>query len=162
MEKVFGATERHDSIIGHGTKKAVLIFGYGEENGMGYDYRHTFSHKPTLEEVLEVITDHVNECVQTNILEGFVFEECKVWLTSENQLNYNNDFDTARETDGASLPVIIKLEREGHDVFRQFDTIDELREFVLAMRSHITSCLADGWEEKKQARETFAKFFMSN
>ena len=84
MEKVFGATERHDSLIIHRSGKAVLIFGYGEENEQGYDFRHTFEHKPTKEEVLAVIVSHVNEQTDLKILTGYEWNGKKVWLSSEN------------------------------------------------------------------------------
>ena len=56
MEKIFGATERHDQLIQYGTNRAVLIYGYGEEDGQGFDYRHVFDHLPTAQEIRDVIS----------------------------------------------------------------------------------------------------------
>ena len=114
MEKVYGTEERHDSLIIHKTKRAVLIYGYGEENGMGYDFRHTFDHEPTAMEVLEVITNHVNELTDQKILSGYQWNGYNVWLSTENQFNFKAAYDVAVQTGGATLPIKFKLgETEG-------------------------------------------------
>ena len=84
MEKIFGATERHDQLIVFGTNRAMLIYGYGEEDGQGFDYRQTFDHKPTVQEIRDVIIAQINANTDEKILTGFVWQDKKVWLSTEN------------------------------------------------------------------------------
>ena len=65
---------RNDQLIVHGTGKAVLIYGYGEEDGQGFDYRHVFDHKPTKEELKKVIEAHINTLTDQKILSGSLNE----------------------------------------------------------------------------------------
>ena len=109
MEKVFGATVRNDQLIVHGTGKAVLIYGYGEEDGQGFDYRHVFDHKPTKEELKNVIEEHINSMTDEKILTGYVWNGKPVWLSKESQFNFKAAYDLAVQKDGANLPVKFKL-----------------------------------------------------
>lgn len=152
MEKVFGATERHDSLIVHRSGKAVLIFGYGEENEQGYDFRHTFEHKPTKEEVLAVIVSHVNEQTDLKILTGYEWNGKKVWLSSENQFNFKAEYDLAIQKQGATLPVKFKLgENEGKPVYHTFEDMDEFSDFYTKAIAYVKQTLKEGWAEKDAA-----------
>lgn len=154
MEKVYGATERHDCLILHGTKRAVLIYGYGEENGMGYDYRHTFDHKPTKEEVLEVITNHVNSMTDQLILSGYVWHGYNVWLSTENQFNFKSAYDVAVQTGGRTLPIKFKLgESDGEPNYFVFEDMDTFADFYYQALSFIIESLNAGWMKKDAAKE---------
>lgn len=155
MEKVYGATERHDSLIVYGTRKATLIFGYGEENGQGYDFRHTFTHKPSKEEVLAVIVSHVNEQTDQKILSGYKWRGKNVWLSSENQFNFKAAYDMAVQTGGASLPVKFKLgeDEDGSPVYHTFETMDEFTHFYTNAITFIILALNEGWSEKDMAEQ---------
>lgn len=154
MEKVYGATERHDCLILHGTNRAVLIYGYGEENGMGYDYRHTFDHTPTKEEVLEVITSHVNSLTDQLILSGYVWNGYNVWLSSENQFNFKSAYDVAVQTGGQTLPIKFKLgETDGEPNYFVFEDMETFTDFYYQALTFITERLNAGWIEKDAAKE---------
>lgn len=149
MEKVFGATERHDQLLGFGTNRAVLIYGYGEENGQGYDYRHIFYHTPTKEEVRNVLIDHINSKTDEKILSGFVWRDMPVWLSMENQFNFKSAYDIAVQKNGATLPVTFKLgERDGHPVYYTFETMADADDFYISAVSFIQQTLQEGWVEK--------------
>lgn len=149
MEKVFGATERHDQLLCFGTNRAVLIYGYGEENGQGYDYRHTFYHTPTKEEVRNVIINHINSKTDEKILSGFVWRDMPVWLSMENQFNFKLAYDIAVQKNGATLPVTFKLgERDGDPVYYTFETMDDADDFYISAVSFIQQTLQEGWVEK--------------
>ena len=153
MEKVFGATERHDQLVayGHG---AVLVFGYGEDDG-GYDWRHTFTHRPTSDEVMEVIVEHVNGLTDQRILSGFVWDGKGVWLSSENQFNFKAAFDVAVQTGGATLPVKFKLgeDADGVPVYHVFADMAEFSDFYTKAIAFIMTALTEGWEEKDAAKQ---------
>lgn len=154
MEQVYGTTERHDNLILIGKRKAVLIFGYGEDDMGGYDYRHVFNHKPSKEELIDVITTHVNSLTDEKILSGFVWNGINVWLSTENQFNFKAAFDVSAQTNGAWLPIKFKLgERNGEPVYHIFDTMDGFTDFYTKAMAYIMQTLNEGWEEKDNARQ---------
>ena len=154
MEKVFGTEERHDALIRFDSDRAVLVYGYGEEDGMGYDYRHHFDHLPTEAEVLEVITTHVNGLTDRKILSGYVWNGVNVWLASENQFNFKAAFDVAVLTNGTILPVRFKLgETDNEPHYHVFETMEEFSDFYTNAIGFIQQCLNEGWMEKDNAKE---------
>lgn len=155
MEKVFGATERHDTLIVLSTKRAVLIFGYGEEDGQGYDYRHTFLHVPTKQEIVEVITSHINELTDKRILEDFVWNGKNVWLSAENQRNFSEAQRAAMIMPDKALPVKFKLGEDagGKPVYHTFESVEELTGFYLNAVAYVQQCINEGWQQKDAATE---------
>lgn len=155
MEKVFGTEERHDSLIEHGTKKCVLIYGYGEENGQGYDYRHVFDHIPTKEEVLAVIHKQVNDNTDQTILTSFVWNGKNVWLSTENEFNFKAAYDLAVQFGGANLPIKFKLgeDAEGKPVYHTFESMEEFTDFYTKAIAFVNTALNIGWAEKDAATE---------
>lgn len=149
MEKVYGATERHDMLVRFGTGRCVLIFGYGEDDGNGYDYRHTFDHEPTKEELMTVINEQVDADTDKKILSGFVWRDMPVWLSMENQFNFKSAYDLAVQKNGATLPVTFKMgERDGQPVYYTFETMEDADDFYISAVSFIQQTLAVGWMEK--------------
>lgn len=156
MEKVYGAEERHDTLIlFRNTKRAVLVFGYGEEDGIGYDYRISFGHIPTKDEVHELIINHINSLTDEKILSGFVWNGINVWLSTENQFNFKAAFDMAVQTSGASLPIKFKLgeDANGEPVYHVFENMAEFSDFYTSAIAFIMTALNDGWVEKDAATE---------
>lgn len=150
MEKVFGATVRNDQLIVHGTGKAILIYGYGEEDGQGFDYRHVFNSKPTREELKKVIEAHINELTDQKILSGFIWNGKKVWLSSENEFNFKAAYDLAVQTEGSTLPIKFKLgeDENGDPVYHTFKTMNAFTDFYTSAIAFINQTLNEGWEEK--------------
>ena len=155
MEKCFGAEERHDQLIMLGTGKCVLVYGHGEEDGQGFDYRHRFDHRPTASEVLKVITDHVDSLTDQKILTGFRWHGKNVYLSSENQFNFKAAYDVAVQTEGAQLPIKFKLgeDAEGLPMYHTFNSMNAFTDFYTGAISFIQQTLAAGWEEKDAARD---------
>lgn len=154
MDKIFGAEGRHDTLIRLKTNRSILIYGYGEENGLGFDYRHDFSHVPTEAEVLDVITTHINGLTDQKILSGYVWNGINVWLSSENQFNFKAAFDVAVLTNGAILPVRFKLgETDNEPNYYVFETMEMFTDFYTKAIAFIQQCLNEGWTEKDSAKE---------
>ena len=156
MNKTFGATERHDQLIVYGKgMKAILIYGYGEENEQGYDWRNEFTHKPDKHEVLQTIVDHVNKLTDEKILTGFTWNNKPVYLSFENQFNYKAAYDLAFQTNGASLPVKFKLgeDEEGKPINHTFRSMDSFTDFYTKVIAHVNTALNEGWAEKDAATE---------
>lgn len=156
MEKIFGATERHDQLLVYGTNRALLIYGYGEENGQGYDYRHVFDHKPTEQEIRDVIIAQINADTDRKILTGFVWTPLgetagmNVWLSTENEFNFKAAYDLAIQTGGATLPVKFKLgeDESGYAVYHTFISLEEFTDFYTKAIAYVNQTLNEGWQEK--------------
>lgn len=155
MEKCYGAEERHDQLIVLGTGQCVLIYGHGEEDGQGFDYRHRFDHRPTASEVLKVITDHVDSLTDQKILTGYRWQGKNVYLSSENQFNFKAAYDVAVQTEGVQLPIKFKLgeDAEGLPMYHTFNSMNAFTDFYTGAISFIQQTLAAGWEEKDAARD---------
>lgn len=155
MEKCYGAEERHDQLIVLGTGQCVLIYGHGEEDGQGFDYRHRFDHRPTASEVLKVITDHVDSLTDQKILTGYRWQGKNVYLSSENQFNFKAAYDVAVQTEGDQLPIKFKLgeDAEGLPMYHTFNSMNAFTDFYTGAISFIQQTLAAGWEEKDAARD---------
>lgn len=149
MSKIYGATERQDGLYKIGRKKYELIFGYGEDEQGGYNYRETFKgRKPELSEIKDIIVSLVNASVDEKILSGYQWQGKAVWLSSENQFNYKSVYDLAVQTEGASLPVKLKLGTTEEPEYVTIETLEEFSAFYVGAIQFIQKVLEEGWTEK--------------
>ena len=121
----------------------------GEEEQRGYDYHEKWlNHKPTMDEVKDVVLAGMNEVIDRRILEGFEWNGMSVWLSSENQFNYKAAFDLAMQTGGANLPVKFKFGTTQNPLYYTFTEVEVLMDFYTQAMSHINNVLSEGWSEK--------------
>lgn len=121
----------------------------GEEVQQGYDYYEKWlNHKPTMDEVKEIVLGGMNAIIDQRILEGFEWNGMAVWLSSENQFNYKAAFDLAVQTNGGNLPVTFKFGTTQEPVYHTFSEVEELMDFYTKAMGYINGVLADGWKEK--------------
>lgn len=107
-----------------------------------------FDHKPTIEEVRNVIIQYHNKQVDAKILSGYRWKDMPVWLSTENQFNYKASFDLAVQTNGQNLPVRFKFGTDKDPKYYDFKTIDELSDFYTSAIKFINDTLQEGWAEK--------------
>lgn len=105
-------------------------------------------HKPTEDEIREIIISWYNSQIDTAILSGFTYDGAVVWLSQENQYNYKAAYDLAVQTGGATLPIKFKFGSADEPAYRTFETLDELADFYIAFFNYIQKTLNDGWEKK--------------
>lgn len=151
MEKIYGAAERKDGIRQTGRRRWEVYYGYGEDAGGKYRWRHTFEYRPAFEEVRAMVLAQANANVQAAITGGFRWNDMAVWLSQENQLNYARDFDLVAKSDQESDQVALPTYKFGTDetpIYYTFTSVDELRGFNRAWSAHITEAIAAGWREK--------------
>lgn len=147
--KTNGAESRHDSIVRIGKEKYVLIFGYGIDGEMGYDWRKIYTHKPDADELKGDIDTLVNSFTDNKILNGFTWNGKGVYLSSVNQMNFNAAYLLAVTNNGDNLPVSFKIgEENGVPVYHTFNTLEELTSFYSESVAYINKCITDGWAEK--------------
>lgn len=147
MEKVYGSAIRQDGITQVG-KNYYVYFGFGKDNESdetGYNYRHKFDHKPTQEEIREVIIEAINDETSQKILTGFKHEEKTVYLSVENQLNYAH----LNSSVTASSSVTVKMsDSEGDDIFVDM-TGAEFKAFYKKVLAFLNKCMQECWNNKK-------------
>ena len=149
MEKAYGISEAQNCIAQVG-KRHILFFGCFEEDGRAYEYRHEFDHKPSASEVKEMIVAMVNADTEERIMKNHVWRGNKVWLSTENQMNFKAAYDLNAQTCGAMLPLTFKLgeDEEGQPMYHEFCTLDELSDFYSSCVMHVNACLVEGWAIK--------------
>lgn len=138
--KVHGAERADNKLNCLSEGNYALYYSYGEDELGGYRWRKNYDHKPTLEEVKEDIEGLINEHTHERILAGMEYEGAKVWLSTENQLNFRV----------AVAPVRLKIgeDEEGKPTYKTFDTDEALAEFGKAISTFVATTLNAGWDEK--------------
>lgn len=121
----------------------------GEQRQEGYDYYEAWlNHKPSMDEVKEIVLAGMNAAIDEQILSGFEWNGMTVWLSSENQFNYKAAYDLAVQTSGANLPVTFKFGTTEEPAYHQFTTVEELSGFYVGAMSYINQTLNEGWAKK--------------
>lgn len=149
MEKIYGTKERQDSILQTGRNKWTLFYGFGkddEASESGWEYRHTFARKPSLEEIKELVVTAINARTEEKILNGFEWAGKSVYLSKENQLN----FAAIERSEGVTYPLSIKVseDADGSAEYMTFATKQDFVEFSQAASLYVLSCVQEGWTEK--------------
>lgn len=154
MEKIYGAKERQDGLYSIGRNKWELFYGFGKDNPddeSGYNWRQKFKQKPSLADIKAIIKETINNETDRKILEGFVWKDMPVWLSTENQFNYKAAYDLAVQTNGATLPVRFKFGTDAVPVYYNFESLEDFADFYTQAMVHINMVLNEGWAEKDLA-----------
>ena len=105
-------------------------------------------HKPSLEEVKNIVLNGYNQIIDEKILSGFVWKGMSVWLSIENQFNYKAAYDLAVMSQGKSLPTVFKFGTTDNPVYYSFGTLEDISDFYISGMAYINTCLAEGWKQK--------------
>ena len=119
----------------------------GEPEGVTY-IETDFSHKPTIDEIKNVILSWMNKKIDEKIVSGFEWNGMSVWLSTENQFNYKAAYDLAVQTNGANLPIMFKFGSTENPQYYTFKQLDELTDLYFKAMEYINTQLAIGWFEK--------------
>ncbi len=149
MEKIYGTDKAQNGLVRVG-RKWIVFYGFftDPDTGSTYEYRHTFTEKPTLAQVKQLITAQINADIDQKILTGFVWNEMPVWLSSENQFNYKAAFDLAVQTQGATLPVRFKFGIDENPQYHTFSDLEEFTDFYTKALAFVDATLNEGWDVK--------------
>lgn len=117
---------------------------------------------PDYEEWRKQKVEQINADTDQRILSGYTWLDGNgishlVWLSSENQFNYKALYDLAVQTDGANLPVKIKLGTDESVEYHTFYEIDELQDFYTGCVQWVNDCLNVGWDIK-DTETTYEKY----
>lgn len=105
-------------------------------------------HKPTIEEIKDIVRYGINQATDEAILSGFTWKDMPVWLSTENQFNYKATYDLAVMKESSVLPVVFKFGTTDTPIYHEFTTLEELEDFYLKAIAYIRDTLADGWKMK--------------
>jgi len=155
MEKIYGTSVRQDGLHKVGRRNYTLFYGlYTDDSRGNYEYRHTFDHKPTWEEVKAVLIEAINEHTKKTILNGFVWCGQRVWLSDENQRNFLMIEKLTEE----SYPLNVKINEDnnGEPIYYTFVSEEEFAAFSKLASQHVIDTWMAGWKEKDTlSSETF-------
>ena len=147
--------DRSRTIISYGKKKVE-----GKNLYEWYEiYFYKKQGKPDLEAVKKAVIADINAHTDDKIEKGFpcdvlhgddAGETVNVWLSEENQRNFSEAQRVAGMTEGANLPLKVKVSEgaDGVPVYDIFETIEEITRFYLAGVQFINTTLQSGWAEK--------------
>ena len=108
----------------------------------------TLNHKPSMEEIQNIIYSWYNQEASNLILSGFQWKGYQVWLSQENQLNYKTVYDLAVQSAGISLPVRFKFGTNKNPKYYTFSSLSELTDFYTSMVKYIQQVLDECWSKK--------------
>jgi len=119
-----------------------------EDSDGGAKYEEViFDHKPELSEVKELIYSWENEKIKKTIVSGFKWKKHTVWLSPENQQNYQANFTLAK-SDSIAFPIICKFGTDEKLKYYEFQTLEEYSSFYLSYNEFIKRTQQEGWNEK--------------
>lgn len=142
------------------TDRGTYILRWNKEDIDNTDYASwdevELQSKPTLQQIENIILSAINKDTDNKILEGFTIQrtmedvvtDIKVYLSLENQFNYKASYDLAFQTQGASLPCILKFGEVNNPKYYQFTTLEDFTQFNTSCISFINRTLQEGWRLK--------------
>lgn len=154
MNKVFGTLNDY-ALVKEDASRVIVSYDLervgDSDNYTWYEiYFYKKQGKPSFDKAKDAILNDINERTDMKILNGMVWEEQKIWLSSENQFNFKAAYDLAVQTQGQSLPVTFKIgeDDEENPIYHEFDDMNEFTNFYVSAISHVNTCLNEGWQKK--------------
>lgn len=151
MEKVYGSPKRQDGLYKVGKNEWELIYGFGEDENGGWNWRQRFTPtQPTREEILSVIKKQIDISTDEKIANGMKWNEKPVKLDTEAQTNILGILVNVSAVGDAMFPMTFKLgdDANGDPVFHEFENAQEFGAFALAATNHKQNAYSEGWQEK--------------
>lgn len=134
------------------TGKNGFVLAYTATDGTSQTVAR-FARRPAAADIRAALAAAINADTDRAILTGYTWDGTTVWLSTENQFNYKAAYDLAVQTDGATLPVTIKIGDDTAPRYVTFTDLATLRDFYHGAVAHIQSTLAKGWDAKDAATE---------
>lgn len=106
-------------------------------------------YKPSIFDIKNEIESYINECTKNNIVNNFKWNNMNIILTIENQINYKLLFDVTMLKNGDNLPETVKFKYKNQNIFYTFESLDEIKEFIIEMNNHIRKSILYGNEWKE-------------
>ena len=153
MEKIYGTTVRQDSIQRTGRNAWTLFFGlFEDESGSTYEYRHTFKHRPTLDEIKDVVNTRLSADADERKRNGFKWQGVPVRYDEEAERNITGLSVKIPRLGAAMFPLKFKLGDypDGSPAFYEFKDAEEFESFTDALLLFSQECYAKSWAAKSE------------
>lgn len=138
-------------------KNGVLIVSYGKEALVNEEqaqdasdenvvcfYQTVYRGKPSVSTIIKDICDDIDTRAKDEIQNGFVYEDIPVYLSVENQLNFSSAYSIA-SIGYTFAPITLRLST---DNYKTFNSLDELRMFIIEYTEYIQYVLKKYWSIK--------------
>lgn len=138
-------------------RNGTIVVSYGKEllsdEGQSNDesdekvvcfYQTAYLGKPSVSTIIKDICDDIDTRAKDEIQNGFVYEDIPVYLSVENQLNFSSAYSIASIGD-TFAPITLRLST---DNYKTFNSLDELRMFIVEYTEYIQSILKKYWSIK--------------
>ena len=122
--------------------------GAESESPLGTWTYERLYYTPSIDAIQNMILSYMNNQIDNEILNNFVWNDHHVWLSTENQFNYKTAYDLAIQTNGASLPVTFKFGTSSNPTYHKFETVEDITDFYTKASTYINQVLAVGWAKK--------------
>ena len=129
--------------------KYIISWGLSDKESAPKWYYFIKDYKPSIYDIKYEIESYINERTKNNIINNFKWNNMAIHLSLENQLNYKLLFDVTMLEDGNNLPQTIKFKYRKENIFYTFETLEEMKSFIIAMNNHIRKCILEGNELKE-------------
>lgn len=152
MNKITGYKNQFKPLV-YNDKSNKYIVSWGLKNIGGNNYQwyyEIFNSKPSLTTIKNVITKSINQQTKNCIENKFRWNGMSISLSIENQIDYKLLFDTTTLLDGSNLPEKVKFKINGENIYYTFETIEDMKDFIIAMNNHIRECLEVGNKAKEE------------
>ena len=127
------------------TKKYIISWGLKNIGNNNYQwYYEIFNNKPSLDIIKNTILTNINNQIKNCIINKFRWNNMLIKLTIEDQINYKLLFDTTVLLNGSNLPEKVKFKSNNENIYYEFETIDDMKDFIISMNNHIRKCLETG------------------
>lgn len=118
-----------------------------DESGTTSYMEEDFDHKPSAEEIKSLIEGWISEATRDKIVSGFSYDGVPVWLSTENQANYERAYIQSKLGHGVS--TVFKFGTDENPVYRRFENPADLEAFFHAYSEHIQQTQLDGWNARE-------------
>ena len=153
MNKVYGLKSDY-AAVKKDASRVIVCYGFEEVDGENATWYEVYLPMSQMQQlninvVKEAVYGDINARTDDNILEGFVWNDIKVWLSAENQRNFSEAQRMASAIPSI-LPLTFKLgeTEEEEPVYHTFESVEELDGFYVSAFAYINQCLNQGWQEK--------------
>lgn len=140
--------------INYVNNKYVISWGLEKMNDNPEDDTYKWNyfildHKPAIPEIKDIINNYINEKIKKSIEENYYWNNMRIKLSLENQIDYKLLFDTTILQEGANLPEKLKFKINGENIYYEIESIDEFKDFIINMNNHIRNCVKIGYNMKE-------------
>ena len=132
------------------SKKYIVSWGLKNIGGDNYKWNYEiFKFKPSLDTIQKTIFDYINKQTKYCIENKFRWNDMSINLSIENQIDYKLLLDTTILLDGSNLPEKVKFKVNNENIYYSFETIEDMKDFIITMNNHIRACLEIGNKAKE-------------